>query len=599
MEMEITAGSAQLLTTGPQLLDLKIKTLESFVRFMEGGEDPEFPLGIYIEVSNVCNFKCAMCTIFSAVNELRISDTKSLNRGFIGFDDKFKKVAAQSLPHFLNVRAFGFGEPTIHPHFREILTFLSSQEVATSFFTNGSKVTPELADHIVDSNVIEVAISMSGSSAADYENVYIGGAYNQVRNAIRYLAAAKRKRGRKYPRILVNSLSYLHHLETFDSFVETVASDGANVIRMAPLVEFDKIPALQNHSHHFGTPELQSVLQKAKVIAQEKGVQLWITPELMELDSAQRARPNAPITEVKKIAEKMNFEGVAYEPRPVGSYVPAASDDFVADVMLKKETARQEKMWCPEPYRMMYWGQSGRVLACCHWKPTAVGLGDVNDASLTAIWKGPGYRSLREGVRRQQYPSDGCGDCMHMKMTPDPMDTSNIAWDYLDWHLDRFGHTPLQDLRARLQNTRGLREAFQRRSQNSVKPLSEISFQPRSWEELEKIVARGPKDPAFLNSLFEGYVDLVSETAVTGWARVPAADQLFVPLRLRHQDTVLSETLASIYRGDLLEAGKGSGRSGFHFDLSGSPIRSDDLKELRVEFGSLGIYLPGPARLPK
>ena len=590
--MEVEAESRNISAVrSPSKLEEKHLTIRSFLDFMEGGADPQYPLGTYIEVSNVCNFKCAMCTIFSAVNENRISDTKSLNRGFLGFDDQFRRIGIESLPHMLNVRAFGFGEPTIHPHFREILHFLSEQEVAVSFFTNGSRMTPELADHIVSCGAIEVALSMSGSTAEEYENAYIGGDFGQVLRAIRCLANAKAKCKKKYPRVLVNSLSYLHHLERFDSFVKLVADEGANVIRMSSLIEFEKIPALRNHSHTFGSPHLRDVYERAQEIAHERGVELWIPDSLLQ--PATRDLPATPITEIKRLANKMNFEGVAYRPAAVGDFVPASATLAEAEQRLENQPANNPNLLCPEPFRMMYWAQSGRVYPCCHWKPTATALGDVKDASLKEVFQGPAYRSLREGVSKNSYPRSGCGDCMAMKMTPTSHDIGSIIFDYLSWHLERFGWTPLQDLVTRAQGMGTLRDALRRRSfrnlvQKEFMLPPEQTLEP-SWETIHAQALRFRDGEVFGAPLFEGYVDQTCSDSIRGWAWSPHYPKTSVPVRVHAGDHVISIGTANLFRGDLLAAKKGHGHFGFQLPLNLDP--SIPLDTVRVEIGETGLFL--------
>lgn len=590
MEVEVLRQAVPT-ARNPSKLDEKIQTIRSFLDFMEGGADPQFPLGTYIEVSNICNFKCAMCTIFSAVNEKRVSDTKSLNRGFLGFDEQFRKIGIESLPHMLNVRAFGFGEPTIHPNFREILEFLSEQEVAVSFFTNGSKMTPELAEHVVRCGAIEVAVSMSGSSAEEYENAYIGGDFGQVLRAIRCLADAKEKYKKKYPRILVNSLSYLHHLETFDSFVELVANQGANVVRMSALIEFDKIPALKNHSHTFGSPHLRSVYERATRIAQDRGVKLWIPDTLLQ--PSLRDLPTTSITEIQRLASRMNFEGVAYRPAALGDFVPFEATPQKAELQLENRFVDNPNLLCPEPFRMMYWAQSGRVYPCCHWKPTATALGDTSDASLNKVFQGPAYKALREGVGKNAYPRSGCGDCMAMKMTPASHDIGAPIFDYLNWHLERFGRTPLQDLGPPARSMGTLRDALKRRAFRSfvqkefMVPADQLRDPP--WELIHAQALRFQGNEVFGAPLFEGYIDHVSSSLVRGWAWSPHYPQVSLPLRIHVENRVISPGTSQLLRGDLISAKKGHGRFGFEAPLNLEP--SISLDAIKVEIGETGIFL--------
>ena len=48
----------------------KQQAIESFLDFIVGGEQPRWPLEVFIEVSNLCDLQCAMCHTFSALNPI-------------------------------------------------------------------------------------------------------------------------------------------------------------------------------------------------------------------------------------------------------------------------------------------------------------------------------------------------------------------------------------------------------------------------------------------------------------------------------------------------------------------------------------------------
>jgi len=61
----------------------KLETIASFCNFLEGGNHPQWPLEIFLEISNACDLKCAMCTTFSALSPNRFLKLKSSERGFL------------------------------------------------------------------------------------------------------------------------------------------------------------------------------------------------------------------------------------------------------------------------------------------------------------------------------------------------------------------------------------------------------------------------------------------------------------------------------------------------------------------------------------
>ncbi len=99
----------------------KDETIRSFTQFARGIALPQWPIELFLEISNVCNLRCAMCPTFSALNPYRLVALKTEERGFI--DAHAVQTSLETLlQHALNVHCFGYGEPTIHPEFRNFLS---------------------------------------------------------------------------------------------------------------------------------------------------------------------------------------------------------------------------------------------------------------------------------------------------------------------------------------------------------------------------------------------------------------------------------------------------------------------------------------------
>ena len=83
---------------------------------------------------------------------------------------------------------------TLQPQFAQVIEALSKYMVMIDFFTNGMTLKAELCNFLVERKVGVVYVSLTGASAADYEDVYIGGKHETVLQGIRNLAAARKAR---------------------------------------------------------------------------------------------------------------------------------------------------------------------------------------------------------------------------------------------------------------------------------------------------------------------------------------------------------------------------------------------------------------------
>ena len=106
----------------------------------------------------------------------------------------------------------------------------------------------ELADHLVRNNIFRVTFSFSGVNRDDYERIYVNGNYEKVTAAIGILASARRKAGKKYPIIEINSLGFIHHVDNFEQFVEMMSDRGVDVIYLKRLQTLSYIPELYQHA---------------------------------------------------------------------------------------------------------------------------------------------------------------------------------------------------------------------------------------------------------------------------------------------------------------------------------------------------------------
>ena len=158
----------------------------------------DFPLHVDIEVSAVCNLECPMCPRRQA----DISEYSHMDF------DIFKKIVDECVRYKLfSARLSWRGELLTHPNFSEFVHYI--KKVAripnVSFLTNGSKMTKEIAEEIVEAGVNYVSFSVDG----------IGDVYNAIRaplkfetvyNAIRMLKIIRDEAGKCRPQIRVASI---------------------------------------------------------------------------------------------------------------------------------------------------------------------------------------------------------------------------------------------------------------------------------------------------------------------------------------------------------------------------------------------------------
>jgi MoaA/NifB/PqqE/SkfB family radical SAM enzyme len=457
----------------------KKETIDSLVGFLEGKEPyPKYPLGIFIEVSNLCNLQCVMCAEFSSINPARQKNIKNIKRGFIDYNHVL--ALEEVLKHSLEIYLFGFGESTIYPKFLELITYVSKFQSVTSFYTNGMLLKDELIKCIVDNSVYEITVSFSGATKSDYEDIYHGGSFDQVLNNLENLKKYKEKTGSLFPKVSINSLAFEHHIKKFDKFVELMSGYGVSLIHLMPL---QSPGSLKGHSAVLRPGIEGKIIEKAKKIAGKNNI--WINDsnfssmlagnedEYNRLKNIQsdintgeyidfKKFRTTPIGEFQTIAKKL--KSVKIKPQnlldPEKHFEPEYNSDAGnhakpekysktgVPIDFEKDTLEQIKkvsgvqkikpedrcgFYCLEPFTRMYMTIDGIFKPCCIMPITDLSFGNLESSSCSAIWNGRGYEIFRKSIINDEYPLSLCEWCLKHRTYP-PSDTyMQSIWNFLDF----------------------------------------------------------------------------------------------------------------------------------------------------------------------
>lgn len=429
-------------------LENKEETLRSFHNFSQTTELPQYPLEVFLEISNVCDLKCAMCGTFSALDQWRFFHLKETERGFF---DATKQTSLESvLKHAVLVHCFGYGEPTIHPNFKEIMDYISEFEVLIDFFTNGMHLTEDLCEFLVKKKVFRVYVSFSGSTKEDYENVYIGGNFETVLNGIKLLNKTKKKYKSNYPQIEINSLAFQHHVDKIVNFVNLMANYGANTINLKPLETHKNIPYLNAHVALMRPWVEGKLLKKAKFRAFLKNIrfdashflntQLMQTEEdfILKKEQLLQGTTTVPIKKFKSIAKELTIFKSNKETENNESVPDNISNRLNFDY---PEGLEQP---CFEPFKTLYISRNGQTKPCCFGQNT-VSLGNINQSSAQEIWQKGGFLLIRENIIAGKYPMAICKECIERKSTSQYHAMREIIQAYNLW-LQRSYKISLSDI---------------------------------------------------------------------------------------------------------------------------------------------------------
>ncbi len=137
------------------------------------------PICLTWELTYACNLACVHCLSSSGrrdPDELGTDECKALI-------DEFERMQI----FYVNI---GGGEPTVRADFWELVSYATDHHVGVKFSTNGSRITPAVAERLAATDYVDVQISLDGATAPVNDAVRGEGSYAAAVRAMEHLSAA-------------------------------------------------------------------------------------------------------------------------------------------------------------------------------------------------------------------------------------------------------------------------------------------------------------------------------------------------------------------------------------------------------------------------
>ena len=144
------------------------------------------PRRLVLELTNACNLNCIMCGRNAADFATTFFKLEWL--------EKFAPIMNQ----IEEVSMFGWGEPTVHPRFVEILSWLDKYPVRKYFCTNGMRL-GALTDALFQHKVDIIAISLDGANPATNNKIRRGSNFDKIVADLKSIVDRKNKLGLQRP----------------------------------------------------------------------------------------------------------------------------------------------------------------------------------------------------------------------------------------------------------------------------------------------------------------------------------------------------------------------------------------------------------------
>ena len=189
------------------------------------------PPGMEIELTNRCNLACVQC--------LRSRGLKPYALGDITFEN-YTRILAQ-FPHVMTLCLNGFGEPTLHKQFFEIVAHTRRERpwCKISIYSNGMTIDEEKAHQLMDCGLTEVDISIDAAHPDTYRRVRRGGKLPILHQNITRLMQIRRETRARFPMVGLNFVMLNENEGELVPFIEQAADAGVDFINCISYATYD------------------------------------------------------------------------------------------------------------------------------------------------------------------------------------------------------------------------------------------------------------------------------------------------------------------------------------------------------------------------
>ena len=223
-----------------------------------------------IEVTSRCNLKCVMCPVTVLAEHWPARDMawETFERAAAAFE-KAKWVHLQ-----------GWGEPMLHRRIFDMIARAKGAGCRVGFTTNGTRLTRESGERLLDLGLDLMAVSIAGVRAATHEAVRVGSDLGKLIENLRGFVSLRGERGAAAPKIEIFYLMTPANIAELPQAVQLVADLGADELVATNLdyVITPGLDALRTYGEGPPARALGAALDEAREAARRAGVRFRSYP---------------------------------------------------------------------------------------------------------------------------------------------------------------------------------------------------------------------------------------------------------------------------------------------------------------------------------
>ncbi len=224
----IIRAKTKELFSGRELTEKQQKNSALNISELEAGATvlKSYPRRLVFELTNACNLNCVMCGRNAADFKPTVFDM-DVFKSFEPLMDTIEEVTLM-----------GWGEPTIHPHFIDMLKIIDSHSARKYFCTNGMNL-QKIKNAVFDYNVDVFAVSLDGATDATNSRIRRGSDINKITADLKEIVKIKKERGLKYPWINFVFCAMKSNIRELPDLIRLAAEIGIEEVKVVYLTVFE------------------------------------------------------------------------------------------------------------------------------------------------------------------------------------------------------------------------------------------------------------------------------------------------------------------------------------------------------------------------
>ena len=373
-----------------------------------------FPKHLLIETTTRCNLRCKQCA--HIINKYDFADMQL---------ETFYKLRPL-FPHAEMVALYGHGETFLYKHFFEMLEELKQHDLSVYVTTNGTLITQEVAERLVDLKLDKLAFSLDAATPELFNDIRRGADFEKVIQNIRRINALKKQHKRDdKPTMSIMYCAMKSNIQELPKLVrladELNMTHGVSVMNI-----YEYGVSGEALVHH---PEIaEGYVNEANELAQKLAVplgglehgfeELSVAPVYLSLwDKLYRNYREFKRSFDRKALFQTKLSRFFERLTPQNGH--EGFEKTAPELKPGPNTIRVKK--CRDPWDFLFVDVHGNIRPCCTSHRI---MGNLHEEDFVTIWNNASYQEFRAQMVSPDIPEE-CKTCLRREWQTVPYPESS------------------------------------------------------------------------------------------------------------------------------------------------------------------------------